>query len=95
MEKKLKLRVLNNSEINMLRPTAKEVKVIEEYKLLIKFDNGEVKIFDASKLISRKPFMSLINKSVFNNVRLNGISIVWNEDIDICPDELYYTSVPI
>ena len=79
----------------MLRPTAKKVIVLDDYKLLIKFDNGEEKLFDASKLLSRKPFMPLNNKNIFKNVRTNGISIEWNDEIDICPDELYYTSVSI
>jgi antitoxin component YwqK of YwqJK toxin-antitoxin module len=78
----------------MLRPTATDVKVLDNYKLHIKFDNGEEKIFDASKLFDRIPFLPLKDKAVFKNVEINGISIAWNEDIDVCPDELYYLSVP-
>lgn len=79
----------------MLRPTAKEVKIKSDYILLIIFDNGEEKLFDASKLLTRKPFLSLAAQSVFNTVHTNGISIEWDGGIDICPDELYYTSIPI
>ncbi len=78
----------------MLRPTAIEVSALNDYKILIKFDNEEKKIFDVSKLFSRKPFISLKDKSIFNTAHTNGITIEWVNDIDICPDELYYESVP-
>jgi hypothetical protein len=76
----------------MLRPTAKEVFILKDYKLQILFDNGETRIFDADYLLSKKPFLQLKSKSVFNTVHPNGISIEWANDIDICPDELYYNS---
>ena len=79
----------------MLRPTAKEVTVMDDYKLLIKFDNGEVKQFDATGLLTKKPFFPLNNKTVFNTVRPNGITIEWIGDIDLCPDDLYYGSTTI
>ncbi|MFA6571771.1 MAG: DUF2442 domain-containing protein [Bacteroidota bacterium] len=77
----------------MLRPTAKEVKVLNDYMLVITFDNGEKKLFDAEILLTKKPFFPLKNKSVFESVHTNGITIEWGEDIDICPDDLYYGSV--
>lgn len=77
----------------MLRPTAKEVFVLNDFKLQILFDNGETRIFDANYLLTQKPFLPLNNKSVFKTVHPNGISIEWENDIDICPDELYYTSI--
>jgi hypothetical protein len=78
----------------MLRPTVKEVKVMDDYKLHLKFDNGEEKLFDAKILLAKIPFTPLANKAVFNSVRTNGITVQWLEDIDICPDDLYYGSIP-
>ncbi|MFH1051755.1 MAG: DUF2442 domain-containing protein [bacterium] len=77
----------------MLRPTAIEVKALNDFKLIIKFDNDEIKLFDANILFSRKPFLPLMDKSVFKTVKPNGITLEWDNDIDICPDELYYNSV--
>jgi hypothetical protein len=77
----------------MLRPTAKEVTVLDDFKLLIKFDNGELKIFDANNLFSRKAFFPIKNKDIFKKVRTNGITLEWLGEIDICPDELYYNSI--
>ena len=79
----------------MLRPTAKEVSALENYKLLIKFDNDEIRTFDVKKLLTLKPFKPLQDKTVFRNVKPNGITIEWVDEIDICPDELYNDSVPI
>lgn len=35
----------------MLRPTAMKVKVMDDYKLEIQFDNGEIGIFDVKPYI--------------------------------------------
>lgn len=79
----------------MLRPTAKEVKIRDNYQIEIKFDNGEIRMFDVEKLFNRKPFVPLLDKVISKTVRTNGITVEWAEDIDICPDELYFDSVLI
>jgi len=79
----------------MLRPTAKEVTALEDYKLLIKFDNNELRTFDVKRLLSFKPFKPLEDKAVFRTVKPNGITVEWVNEIDICPDELYYDSIPV
>lgn len=79
----------------MLRPTAVEVKVMENYLLQIKFDNGEEKLFDAASLIIRKPYLPLKDISVFKTAHANGITVEWSGEIDICPDELYYGSTEL
>jgi hypothetical protein len=79
----------------MLRPTAIKVQAIDNYKLLIEFDNGETRIFDATILFERKAYQQIKCQEVFKQVKTNNISIVWLSDIDVCPDELYYNSVPI
>ncbi len=79
----------------MLRPTANNVLVLHDYMLKISFDNGEERIFNAAALFNRKAFKPLKNKNLFNQVKPNGISIEWPPDIDVCPDELYFSSVPL
>ena len=79
----------------MLRPTPIKVTALDDYRLLIKFDNGEVKTFDVSVLLTKKPYMPLIDKSVFKTVRTNGLTIEWDGDIDVCPDDVYYGSISI
>jgi len=48
-------------------PRPKEVEYLEDYKLLVTFDNLEKRIFNAEELVNNKWFDSLKNKSIFKN----------------------------
>ena len=75
-----------------MRPKAIDVKPLENYELLIIFDNGEQKIFDVKPYLNHKAFLELKNKKLFNTVKIGGLSIEWANGADICPDELYNNS---
>ena len=79
----------------MLRPTAVKVQPLENYKVKIKFDNGEKKIFDVKPYIEGSWYGQLKNKLYFNQVKTDGYTIVWPDGQDICPDDVYYTNIPI
>ena len=78
-----------------MRPKAIDVKPIEDYRLKIIFDNGEIKIFDVKPYLNFIQFEKLKDKKVFNTVKIAGLSIEWSNGADICPDELYNNSEPI
>jgi hypothetical protein len=69
-----------------------EVKPLDNYKLLILFDNKEKRIFDVAPYLSDSFFAPLKNPAVFKSVKISPISLEWAGGIDICPDELYYNS---
>lgn len=73
-------------------PKAIDVKPLENYLLLITFNNGEQKIFDVKPYLSYKAFEQLKNITMFNTVKIAGLSIEWTNGADICPDELYNNS---
>ena len=75
-----------------MRPKAIDVKPLENYQLLIKFDNGEEKVFDVKPYMEHKAFLELKNKELFKTVKIGGLSIEWANGADICPDELYNIS---
>ena len=75
-----------------MRPKAIDVKPLDNYILLIKFDNGEVKRFDVKPYLNHKVFAELKDKEIFNTVKVAGLSIEWINGADICPDELYNNS---
>ena len=77
-----------------MRPKAVEVKPIENYNLLVTFDNGEKKIYDVKPLIKGEWFGQLKDVNIFNSVRVAGLSVEWSGGQDVCPDDLYYSSVP-
>lgn len=78
----------------MLRPTVIEVKAMENYNLLLKFDNGERKIFDVKSYINGAWYGELNNKNYFQSASVDGFTVVWPNGQDLCPDELYYSSDP-
>ena len=72
-----------------------EVKPLEQYKLLITFDNKEQRIFDVTPYLNDNFFMPLRNPTIFRTAKINPITVEWMGGIDICPDELYYNSYPV
>ncbi|MDD2232814.1 MAG: DUF2442 domain-containing protein [Sphaerochaetaceae bacterium] len=75
------------------------VKPLPEYKLLVKFRNGESKTYDMKPLIdNREPFMPLgYVPSLFNQVYVDkgGYGVVWNDEIDLSCDSLYEGGKPV
>lgn len=82
-------------ENKMLEPTPKDVIAIDDYKLIITFNNGEKRIYDMKENLKFKFYEKLKNKEVFKNVKIDGINIQWITGEDIAPEELYYGSIPI
>ncbi len=75
-----------------MNPRVKTVKPIKDFKLLLEFDNGELKIFDVKPYIDKGIFKVLSDKNQFNSVRVVDGSIQWNNETDFCPDTLYLES---
>ena len=78
-----------------MRPKAIEVKILDNYELEILFDNSERSIFDVKPYFKFELFKKLQDKNEFKKVRVEGLSIQWNNGADICPDELYNNSKKI
>lgn len=75
-----------------MRPKAINVQPLEDYILIIEFDNNESRYFDVKPYLNHKVFESLKNKEKFKKVKISGLSIEWEDGQDICPDELYNNS---
>jgi hypothetical protein len=78
----------------MIRPKAIDVEPRSDYCLLITFSNNEKRLFDVKPYLDFKPFNELRNTALFNTVKPAGLSVEWLHGQDICPDELYYNSLP-
>lgn len=85
----------------------KTVKPLENYVLLLAFDNGEVKKYSMLDELTGV-FSVLKRKEKFNQVFINDVgniawdidenvdsSIHWENQIDLCKDMLYMSSVPV
>ena len=79
----------------MLRPTAVKVIPLENYKLMVYFDNQEVKEFDVQPCIMGEWYERLKDPSYFRAVMVDGYTVCWPEEQDLCPDELYELSIPV
>ena len=66
------------------------VRPMDNYKLWLRFNTGEAKIFDCTPLLSQPAFAPLADKDVFKGVYIDYGVPVWNDgDIDIAPETLY------
>ena len=78
----------------MYRPV-KEVKALHDYRLLLTFDNGEIRLFDVSPYLSIGRFAELKDISLFSSVAVKFDSIEWANHLDIDPEFLYEKSVAV
>lgn len=78
----------------MLRPVAKNVKAIDDYKIAIECDSGEKKIFNVALYITGNWYGKLFDVNYFKSVFANGFAVKWPHGQDLCPDEIYYNSEP-
>jgi len=69
-----------------------EVKPLENYKLRLKFENNETKIFDMSIYLDIGLFKKLKDEQEFRKVRVCFDSIQWENGLDIDPEILYEKS---
>ena len=67
----------------------KEVEPLKDYKLRLKFENGEEKIFDLKPYLDLGKFFELRNEELFTKVRINFDTIEWPNGIDLDPEFLY------
>ncbi len=66
---------------------------IEDYKLLIEFNNCETKIFDVKPYINGTWYGKLADTDFFKTVHISGKTVEWADGQDIAPHELYEMSV--
>ena len=80
-----------------LIPKIEMVRPLGNTRLLIRFMNGEQKIYDCSRLLSHPRFQILSAPAFFNAVKVDagGYGISWNDDIDLSEYELWTNGFPV
>ena len=71
-----------------------EVRATEDYKLYLKFENGERRVFDMSPYLAKKPFLKLHGSPLFLLAKVDYGTVVWPGNVDIAPETLYLYSKP-
>jgi hypothetical protein len=75
-----------------MNPRVTAVVAREDYTLDLTFANGETGIFDCKHLLNFGVFCELADIAYFKLARLEGGTVVWPHEQDICPDTLYLDS---
>ena len=73
----------------------KDVKTIDDYKLILTFEDDSVRIFDMKTLLGKGVFKELKDEKLFKTVKVSFDSIEWANGIDVDPETLYEDGVPI
>ena len=70
----------------------KDVKPLENYHLLLKFENDEERVFDVKPYLEIGKFQELKDKTLFKSVKICFDSIEWDNQLDLDPELLYQKS---
>lgn len=65
------------------------------YQLLITFNSGETRLFDARPYLEKGIFTRLKNEELFKQAYVSYDTVCWPGDMDIAPETLYDRSVSI
>ena len=72
-----------------MNPRVKSVVAKDDYKLEIEFANGEVGLYDCAPLLDFGVFKEMRDIGYFKQAYVDGGTVVWPHEQDICPDTLY------
>ena len=70
----------------------KDVQPLDDYRLLLKFENEEKRIFGVKPYLDIGKFKELKDKKLFKSVKVCFDSIEWANQIDLDPELLYQNS---
>jgi len=72
--------------------SVKYVQPLDNYKLLLTFENDEQRIFDMSSYMEKGIFTELKDQNIFKSVRISYDTIEWGNGADLDPELLYKES---
>jgi len=72
-------------------PKIRFVKALDDYILLVTFNNGITKQYDFKTKITESPYISIAEHNLFKTVQVDpgGYGLSWNDDLDISEYELW------
>jgi len=78
-----------------MNPKVIKVQSLNNYKLLLDFNNSEIRLFDVFPFLHKGIFRELQDLDYFHKVRLNAGSVCWPNEQDFSYDTLYLLSVSV
>lgn len=77
-----------------ITPKIIRAKALEDYKLELLYETGELKIYDMKELLKTCEFYkNLKDKNEFKKIKIVGLSVQWQNGEDVAPELLYNDSV--
>ncbi len=71
------------------------VKTLDDMMMILTFESGEKRLYDASVLLKYPAFAPLADETVFRNTVIDHGVVTWLDgDIDIAPETMYHESFP-
>ena len=67
---------------------------VSDYLLKLSFSNGQVRLFDFSRIYDKGIFTKLKDKKYFLNYTLDGWTVDWNNEIGFAPEYLFEQGEP-
>lgn len=68
---------------------------LDQLKLRVVFSNGETRRFDVKPYLKYTAYQPLANEALFRTARIDHGTVVWNDDIDVSPANLYLLGEPL
>ena len=78
-----------------MTPQIAKVEVMPEYKLCVRFGNGESRLFDVRPYLNKGVFKELKNESYLKKVRIISGGVEWPHEQDLSADTLYYRGISL
>jgi hypothetical protein len=67
-----------------------DVQPLADFRVALRFDNGETGTVDLSHLAGRGVFSAWLEEGAFEAVVISSTgALQWPPDLDLCPDSLY------
>ena len=78
-----------------MNPKVKHITPYDNFTMEIQFLNGEIKCFDFKPYLKFPIYVPLQNIVFFKQAQVKHGIVLWNDEIDFCPDRLYIESKKI
>ena len=73
-------------------PRLKSVKTKRNYQLLVKFDNGENRLFDVKPYLKERQYHDLKDSKLFSKARIEDGDVCWGDSIRFNSELVYFRS---
>lgn len=75
-----------------MTPDVIAVEALPDYRLALRFANGEQKTFEMKPYLDYPVYRPLRDQALFAKALVDYGTVVWSQDIDMAPETLYLES---